>query len=68
MTLPTVMLYCGDMDGDKDIDWDDVSAIGPYVTTSPASTSVSDVRDVNGNLLVKTSVNGGRTGPTTRQQ
>jgi hypothetical protein len=69
-TLPTAVLYAGDVDDDKDIDWADVSAIGPFVTNPPAGASSTDVRDVNGNLLIdwddvsKTSANGGRTGPS----
>ncbi|MDY7226854.1 carboxypeptidase-like regulatory domain-containing protein [Hyalangium rubrum] len=68
VTLPTVTLLAGDMDGDNDIDWTDVSAIGPYVTNPPAGVSPSDARDVNGNLFIdwddvsKAAANGGRVG------
>lgn len=71
VTLPTVTLYGGNVDGDNDIDWADISAIGPYVTTPPLSVSATDTRDVNGNFLVdwddvtKASANGGLIGPTT---
>jgi hypothetical protein len=70
VTLPTITLYGGNVDGDNDIDWADISAIGPAVTTPPASTSVTDTRDVNGNLLIdwddvsKASANGGLIGPS----
>jgi hypothetical protein len=71
VTLPTVTLYGGNVDGDNDIDWADISAIGPYVTTPPLSASATDTRDVNGNFLVdwddvsKASANGGLIGPST---
>lgn len=69
-TLPTVTLYAGNMDGDNDIDWSDISAIGPAVTNPPASASANEPRDVNGNAVIdwddvsKAAANGGRTGPS----
>jgi hypothetical protein len=71
ITLPTVTLLGGNVDGDNDIDWADISAIGPYVTTPPLSASATDTRDVNGNSLIdwddvtKASANGGLIGPST---
>ncbi len=71
VTLPTVTLHGGNVDGDNDIDWTDISAIGPYVTTPPLSATATDTRDVNGNFLIdwddvsKASANGGLIGPST---
>ena len=70
VTLPTVTLYGGNVDDDNDIDWADISLIGPAVTTPPTSTSATDARDVNGNLIIdwddvtKASANGGLIGPS----
>jgi hypothetical protein len=71
VTLPTVTLFGGNVDSDNDIDWTDISAIGPYVTAPPASATSTDTRDVNGNFLIdwddvtKASANGGLMGPST---
>ncbi|WP_338867827.1 hypothetical protein [Myxococcus stipitatus] len=67
--LPTVTLAAGNTDGDNDIDWADITAIGPYVTTPPTAVNSSDPRDVNGNGIIdwddvsKASANGGLIGP-----
>jgi hypothetical protein len=70
VTLPMVTLYGGNVDGDNDIDWADISAIEPYVTDPPASATAADTRDVNGNRLIdwddvtKASANDGLIGPS----
>ncbi|MCP3168529.1 carboxypeptidase-like regulatory domain-containing protein [Myxococcus qinghaiensis] len=69
MELPTVQLFAGNTDGDNDIDWNDINAIGSAVTNPLTAVGSNDPRDVNGNGFIdwddstKASANGGFVGP-----
>ncbi|WP_253998521.1 hypothetical protein [Myxococcus qinghaiensis] len=68
--VPPVTLLAGDLDGDNDVDWNDVSLVGPCVTEPPTPVSANDARDINGNLLIdwddvaKVSANTGLVAPS----
>ncbi|AKQ68316.1 RTX toxin [Myxococcus hansupus] len=69
LELPDVTLPAGNTDGDNDIDWNDINAIGSAVTTPPTAVGPNDPRDVNGNGVIdwddsaKATANGGMVGP-----